>query len=115
VEELLISVLFDTQQDHYGSASPMVADDDLDVTNPSTSTISGASASARVEALDAVAAAKLRSAAWSQSTSSGGLGMIAKLFYLSIVVAACILFVRSRRNRGAASAWQDSEDKKMSA
>jgi len=70
-----------------GNAAPMVEGDNLDVTSTSSG---GSSASTNSIAGNAPIYAK---------PASSGLSLMTKLFYASVILAVCVVFVKTRRDR----------------
>jgi hypothetical protein len=85
-----------------GTAVPMVEGDNLDVTGGSDAKpIKSSSSSPTKNQADS----KAQKPITTLKNESSGLGWLAKLFYISLIVAGCVIFVRSRRDRSAS--WRE--------
>jgi hypothetical protein len=90
VESLIVRVFLHKGLE--GSALPAQAGDNLDVTTTSSS-----SSSFQQDAKSPKFA----------KPEDAGLGMMAKFFYLTLVVAVCVVFVKTRKNGG--NGWKGSK------
>lgn len=83
-----------------GSALPVVDGDDLDVTSGSkpNPTIPSAPTSNQADS-------KAQNPITTLKAGSSGLGWVAKLFYISLIVAGCFIFIKSRKER--TTSWRE--------
>ncbi|KAJ4370377.1 Peptidyl-prolyl cis-trans isomerase B [Neocucurbitaria cava] len=87
------------EEDTYGAAEPMVADDNLDITTTSSSQSAKSSEVANIPAAKEDSTKSKIPGLAAASSSDEGLSAAQKLMFLGGIVAVCALFLRSRSGK----------------